>query len=149
MFICLGDFSFFCLFSIGCESKFREILAYLEVGSFDLKLIHEKKNLQISDIFMKSRICSWVTFKKSNHKNALEAHFCDLISGEKPNSWLFDENVKKSNHAPRRAHDLISGEKPNSCPPPNPGWATATTAATTTEEFSQSIQAPSSMHPGI
>ena len=41
----------------------------------------------------------------------------DLISGEKPNSWLFDENVKKSNHAPRRAHDLISGEKPNSCPP--------------------------------
>ena len=25
-----------------------------------------------------------------------------------------DENVKKSNHAPRRAHDLISGEKPNS-----------------------------------
>ena len=38
----------------------------------------------------------------------------DLISGEKPNSWLFDENVKKSNHAPRRAHDLISGEKPNS-----------------------------------
>ena len=44
----------------------------------------------------------------------------DLISGEKPNSWLFDENVKKSNHAPRRAHDLISGEKPNSCPPPKP-----------------------------
>ena len=40
-----------------------------------------------------------------------------MISGEKPNSWLFDENVKKSNHAPRRAHDLISGEKPNSCPP--------------------------------
>ena len=31
---------------------------------------------------------------------------------------FFDENVKKSNHAPRRAHDLISGEKPNSCPPP-------------------------------
>ena len=28
--------------------------------------------------------------------------------------------------------------------PPNPGWAT-----TATEEFSQSIQAPSSMHPGI
>ena len=25
-----------------------------------------------------------------------------------------DENFKKSNHAPRRAHDLISGEKPNS-----------------------------------
>ena len=65
-----------------------------------------------------SLINSWITFKKSNHKNALEAHFCDLISGEKPNSWLFDENVKKSNHAPRRAHDLISGEKPNSCPPP-------------------------------
>ena len=46
---------------------------------------------------------------------------CDLISGEKPISWLFDENVKKSNHAPRRAHDLISGEKPNSCPPPQVG----------------------------
>ena len=83
-------------------------------------------------------------FKKSNHAPR-RAH--DLISGEKPNSWLFDENVKKSNHAPLRAHDLISGEKPNSWPPPNPGWATAATA--TAEEFSQSIQAPSSTHPGI
>ena len=106
-------------FSIGCGSKFREILAYLEVGRLDLEPIHEKKHFhEILDIFMKSRIYSWVKFKKSNHKNALEAHFCDLISGEKPNSWLFDENVKKSNHAPRRAHDLISREKPNSCPPP-------------------------------
>ena len=54
-------------------------------------------------------------FKKSNHAPR-RAH--DLISGEKPNSWLFDENVKKSNHAPRRAHDLISGKKPNSSPQP-------------------------------
>ena len=143
----------FCLlagrFSIGCGSEFRAEVAYLEVGRLDLEPIHEKNNFhQISDIFMKSRIYSLVKFKKSNHKNALEAHFCDLISGEKPNSWLFDENVKKTNHAPRRAHDLISGEKPNSCPPPNPGWATAA-AATAAEEFSQSIQAPSSTHPGI
>ena len=51
--IFLGDFSFFLLFSIGCESKFREILAYLEVGSSDLEPIHEKNNFhQISDIFM-------------------------------------------------------------------------------------------------
>ena len=65
-------------------------------------------------------------------------------------NMFFDENFKKSNHAPRRAHDLISGEKPNSCPPPpNPGWATAAAATATAEEFSQSIQAPSSMHPGI
>ena len=35
---------------------------------------------------------------------------------------FFDENFKKSNHAPRRAHDLISGEKPNSCPPPPQPW---------------------------
>ena len=78
------------MFSIGCESNFREILAYLEVGSSDLEPIHEKNHFhEISDIFMKSRIYSWVKFKKSNH-------------------------------APRRAHDLISGEKPNSCPPPQP-----------------------------
>ena len=78
-------------FSIGCESKFREILAYLEVGSSDLEPIHEKNYFhEISDIFMgilgyihgHSRIYSWVKFKKSNHKNALEAHFCDLISGK-------------------------------------------------------------------
>ena len=88
-------------FSIGCGSKFREILAYLEVGRLDLEPIHEKNNFhEISDIFMKSRIYSWVKFKKSNHAPR-RAH--DLISGEKPNSWLFDENVKKSNHAPRPA----------------------------------------------
>ena len=79
-------FDFFLLagrFSIGCGSKFREILAYLEVGSSDLEPIHEKNHFhEISDIFMKSRIYSWVKFKKSNHKNALEAHFCDLISGK-------------------------------------------------------------------
>ena len=77
-------FQFFCLlFSIGCESEFREILAYLEVGRLDLEQIHEKNYFhKISDIFMKSRIYSWVKFKKSNHKNALEAHFCDLISGK-------------------------------------------------------------------
>ena len=81
--IILGDFNFFLLFAIGCESKFREILAYLEVGSSDLEPIHEKNHFhEISDIFMKSRIYSWVKFKKSNHKNALEAHFCDLISGK-------------------------------------------------------------------
>ena len=84
-------FSIFVLlagrFSIGCESKFRAEVAYLEVGRLDLEPIHEKNNFHdISDIFMKSRIYSWVKFKKSNHKNALEAHFCDLISGEKPNS---------------------------------------------------------------
>ena len=47
-------------FSIGCESKFREILAYLEVGSSDLEPIHEKNTFssnlgyihQNSDIFM-------------------------------------------------------------------------------------------------
>ena len=39
-------------FSIGCGSKFREILAYLEVGRLDLEPIHEKI------IFMKSRIYS-------------------------------------------------------------------------------------------
>ena len=97
-------FDFFLLagrFPVACGSEFREILAYLEVGSCDLEPIHEKNHFhEISDILMKSRIYSWVKFKKSNHKNALEAHFCNLISGEKPNSWLFDENVKKSNHAP-------------------------------------------------
>ena len=39
----------------------------------------------------------------------------------------------------------------DNCPFPKSGWATAATAtaATATEEFSQSIQAPSSTHPGI
>ena len=64
-------FDFFLLagrFSIGCGSEFREILAYLEVGRLDLEQIHEKNYFhQISDIFMKSRIYSWVNFKKSNH----------------------------------------------------------------------------------
>ena len=51
--IILGDFSFLLLFSIGCESEFREFLAYLEVGSSDLEPIHEKKHFhEISDIFM-------------------------------------------------------------------------------------------------
>ena len=63
-------------FSIGCGSKFREILAYLEVGRLDLEPIHEKNHFhEISDIFMgilgyihgHSRIYSWVNFKKSNH----------------------------------------------------------------------------------
>ena len=55
-------------FSIAWESKFREILAYLEVGRLDLEPIHEKNHFhEISDIFMKSRIYSWVSFKKSNH----------------------------------------------------------------------------------
>ena len=35
------------------------------------------------------------------------------------------------------------------CPLPKPGWATAATATAATEEFLQSIQAPSSTHPGI
>ena len=35
------------------------------------------------------------------------------------------------------------------CPLPKSGWATTTTATAATEEFSQSIQAPSSTHPGI
>ena len=48
------------LFSIGCESEFREILAYLEVGRLDLEQIHDKNHFhQISDIFVKSRIYSW------------------------------------------------------------------------------------------
>ena len=86
-------------------------------------------------------------FKKSNHAPR-RAH--DLISGEKPNSWLFDENVKKSNHAPRRAHDLISGEKPNSCPPPPQPWVGDGGGGDGGGgRISQSIQAPSSMHPGI
>ena len=70
-------------FSIGCGSEFRAEVAYLEVGRLDLEPIHEKNYFhQISDIPMKSRIHSWVKFKKSNHKNSLEAHFCDLISGK-------------------------------------------------------------------
>ena len=64
-------FRFFLLagrFSIGCGSKFREILAYLEVGRLDLEPIHEKNHFhEISDIFMgnlgyihgHSRIYSW------------------------------------------------------------------------------------------
>merc|ERR1711966_339286 len=36
--------------------------------------------------------------------------------------------------------------KTDNCPFPKSGWATTTA---TTEEFSQSIQAPSSTHPGI
>ena len=51
--IFLGDFSFFLLFSIGCESEFRKKVAYLEVWSSDLKPIHEKIIFhEISDIFM-------------------------------------------------------------------------------------------------
>ena len=69
-------FQFLLLFSIGCESEFREISAYLEVGRLDLEPIHEKNHFhEISDIFMgilgyihgHSRIYSWVNFKKSNH----------------------------------------------------------------------------------
>ena len=40
-----GDFSFFFdpgSFSIGCGSKFRAEVAYLEVGSSDFEQIHEK-----------------------------------------------------------------------------------------------------------
>ena len=81
-------FSIFVLlagrFPVGCESKFREILAYLEVGSSDLEPIHEKNHFpsNLGYIHGHSRIYSWVKFKKSNHKSALEAHFCDLISGK-------------------------------------------------------------------
>ena len=42
--IILGDFNFFLLagrFSIGCGSKFRAEVAYLQVGSSDLEPIHE------------------------------------------------------------------------------------------------------------
>ena len=58
----------FLLFAIGYESEFREISAYLEVGSSDLEPIHEKNHFhEISDIFMgilgyiheHSRIYSW------------------------------------------------------------------------------------------
>ena len=49
-------FVFFLLagrFSIGCGSKFRAEVAYLEVGSSDFEQIHEKHYLhEISDIFM-------------------------------------------------------------------------------------------------
>ena len=38
--------------------------------------------------------------------------------------------------------------KTDNCPFPKSGWATTTTATTATEEFSQTIQAPSSTHPG-
>ena len=53
----LYAFQFFFLlvgrFSIGCGSKFRAEVAYLEVGSSDLEPIHEKNNFhEISDIFM-------------------------------------------------------------------------------------------------
>ena len=65
---------------------------------------------------MKNTFCD-ENVKKSNHAPR-RAH--DLISGEKPISWLFDENVKKSNHAPRRAHDLISGGKAEFLVPPQP-----------------------------
>ena len=68
----------FLRFSIGCGSEFRAEVAYLEVGSSDLEPIHEQNHFhQISDIFMKSRIYSWVKFKKSNHAPG-GAH--DLIS---------------------------------------------------------------------
>ena len=50
----------------------------------------------------------------------------------------------------RASRKRRSRNKTDNCPLPKPGWATKTTAtATTTEEFSQSIQAPSSTHPGI
>ena len=56
-------FDFFLLagrFPIGCESEFREILAYLEVGRLDFEPIHEKNHFhEISDIFVKSQIYSW------------------------------------------------------------------------------------------
>ena len=49
-------FSIFLLagrFSIGCGSKFRAEVAYLEVGSSDLGQIHEKNYFhEISDISM-------------------------------------------------------------------------------------------------
>ena len=49
-------FNFFLLagrFSIGCESKFRAKVAYLEVGRLDLEPIHETNHFHgISDIFM-------------------------------------------------------------------------------------------------
>ena len=66
-------FDFFLLagrFLVGCGSKFREILAYLEVGRLDLEPIHEKNNFSsnLGYIFMgilgyihgHSRIYSWV-----------------------------------------------------------------------------------------
>ena len=52
-----------------------------EVG-FWSRFMEKKHFHEISDTFMKSRIYSCVKIKKSNHKNALEAHFCDLISGK-------------------------------------------------------------------
>ena len=52
--IILGDFSLFVFrFSIGCGSKFRAEVAYLEVGSSDFEQIHGKNYFhEISDIFM-------------------------------------------------------------------------------------------------
>ena len=56
------DFFYFFLFvgrfPVGCGSKFRPEVAYLEVGSSDLGQIHEQ-NVFFDEIF-----------KKSNHKNA-------------------------------------------------------------------------------
>ena len=52
MFIFLGDFSFVVMFSIGCGSKFRDFFAYLEVGSSDLKPIHEKTIFDEIQVFL-------------------------------------------------------------------------------------------------
>ena len=48
-------FQFFLLFSIGCESKFREMFAYLEVWSSDfvMKLENDPlKGIGVRDIIM-------------------------------------------------------------------------------------------------
>ena len=50
-------FSFVLRFSIGCVSKFRAEVAYLEVGSSDLEQIHE-------NMFFDENV------KKSNYTNA-------------------------------------------------------------------------------
>ena len=80
------------------------------------------------------------------------AHFCDLISGKAELSAPPPHNLRNQITKMRpAAHfcDLISGKAEFLPPAPNPGWATAAATATATEEFSQSIQAPSSTPPGI
>ena len=54
----LGDFSFFFRFSIGCGSKFRAEVAYLEVGSSDLEQIHEQKHLFLELMFYENMFFS-------------------------------------------------------------------------------------------
>ena len=98
--------------------------------------------------FMKKNTIFDENFKKSNHKNALEAHFCDLISGK----TISDIFMGKPGRAPKpgrtpKPGSVLGGASPPQTPPENlegapppqtpplplnPRWATAAAAATAT-----------------